>query len=199
MWKKVLGLGAVMLAVVLLITGIMTAVNADSANNGATAPDGVTDGPPAGPPPGRGFGPPMGGVMLEKVAAKLNIDKATLEGAFKQVMLEEQQTRQNDMFAKLVTDGKLTQEQADAYKTWISAKPAGLPGFPCFGAAKSTEMLDKLLADAKITQTQYDAYKAWVAQKPAVELPKPQRPAGELSRPERPAGGPPCPLRGGLK
>jgi hypothetical protein len=50
MWRKVLGLAAVMLAVVLLITGIMTAVNADSANNGAPAPDGVTDGPPAGPP-----------------------------------------------------------------------------------------------------------------------------------------------------
>jgi hypothetical protein len=137
--------------------------------------------------------------MLDKVAAKLNIDKATLQGAFKQVMLEEQQTRQNDMFAKLVTGGKLTQEQVDAYKNWIDAKPADLPVFPFFAAAKSTEMLDKLLADAKITQLQYDAYKAWVAQKPAVELPKPERPAGELSRPERPAGGPPCPRRGGLK
>jgi membrane peptidoglycan carboxypeptidase len=119
--------------------------------------------------------------MLEKVAAKLNIDKAKLEDAFKQVMQEEQQARQNDMFGKLVTDGKLTQEQADAYKAWLNAKPADLP--PFFEGAKSTEMLDKLLADGKITQSQYDAYKAWVAQKPAVELPKPGRPAG----------GPPCP------
>jgi hypothetical protein len=185
MWKKVLGLAAGMLAVVLLITGIMTAVNADNGNTGATAPAGV----PAGPPPGRGFGPPMGGDMLEKVAAKLNIDKATLQDAFKQVILEEQQARQSDMFAGLVTGGKLTQEQADAYKAWLNAKPADLPGFPFFAAAKSTEMLDKLLADGKITPAQYDAYKAWVAQKPAVELPKP----------ERPAGGPPCLKRGNLK
>ena len=71
MWKKVLGLVAGMLAVVLLITGIMTAVNADSANTDTTAPAGL----PPGPHPGRGFGPAMGGDMLEKVAARLNIDK----------------------------------------------------------------------------------------------------------------------------
>jgi hypothetical protein len=186
MWKKVIGLVAGMLAIVLLITGVMTAVNADNSNTTAVAPAGLPPGPPSGapngPPPGPGFGAPYRGDILEKVAAKLNIDKATLEGAFKQVMLEEQQARQSDMFSKLVTDGKLTQEQADAYKSWLNAKPADLP--PFLAGAKSTEMLDKLLKGGKITQSQYDAYKAWVAQKPAVELPKP----------ERPAGGPRCPL-----
>jgi hypothetical protein len=190
MWKKVIGLVAGMLAIVLLITGVMTAVNADDANSAAVAPAGLPPGPPSGapngPPPGPGFGAPYRGDILEKVAAKLNIDKATLEGAFKQVNLEEQQARQDGMFAKLVSDGKLTQEQADAYKSWLNAKPADLPGFPFFGAAKSTEMLDKLLKDGKITPSQLDAYKAWVAQKPAVELPKP----------ERPAGGPRCPQGG---
>ena len=129
MWKKVLGLVAGMLAVVLLITGIMTAVNADSANTDAAAPAGLPPGPHAGPPQGRGFGPPLGGDMLEKVAARLNIDKAKLEDAFKQVMLEEQQARSNDMFAAWVKDGKLTQAQADAYKAWQASKPAGVP--PC--------------------------------------------------------------------
>ena len=100
MWKKVLGLVAGMLAVVLLITGIMTAVNADSADTGTTAPAGLPPGPHAGPPPGRGFGPPMGSDMLEKVAARLNIDKTRLEDAFKQVMLEEQQSRNNDMLPR---------------------------------------------------------------------------------------------------
>jgi len=185
MGKKILGLAAGMLAVVLLITGVMTDVNADSSNSSATAPAGAR----LGPPPGRGFGPPTGGDMLEKVAAKLNIDKATLADAFKQVMLEEQQARQSDMFAKLVADGKLTQEQVDAYKAWLNAKPAGLPGFPFIGAAKSTNMLDKLLLDGKITQSQYDAYNAWVAQKPAVELPKPEKPAIQK----------PCPQRGDVK
>jgi hypothetical protein len=191
MWKKVLGLVAGMLAMVLLITGVMTAVNADDANTAAVAPAGLPPGPPSGapngPPPGPGFGAPYRGDVLEKVAAKLNIDKATLEDAFKQVMLEEQQARQDAMFAKLVTDGKLTQEQADAYKAWMSAKPDDLP--PFFGGAKSTAMLDKLLADGKITQSQLDAYKSWVAQKPAVELPKPQRQAG----------GPRCPQGGAPK
>jgi len=178
MWKKVLGLVAGMLAVVLLITGIMTAVNADSANTGATAPAGVPPGPHAGAPPGRGFAPPMGGDILEKVAAKLNIDKAKLEDAFKQVMLEEQQARTDDMFAAWVKDSKLTQAQADDYKKWMAAKPADVPGFPFFDAAKSTGMLDKLLKDGKLIQTQVDAYKAWIAQKPDVELPRPEKPAG---------------------
>lgn len=189
MWKKILGLVAGMLAVVLLITGIMTAVNADSVNNGANAPAGLPPGPHAGPPPGRGFGPTMGSDMLEKVAAKLNIDKTKLEDAFKQVMLEEQQARTNDMFTAWVKDGKLTQEQADAYKTWQAAKPAGVPGFPFFDSAKSAEMLDKLVTDGRITQAQADAHKAWIAQKPAVELPGP----------EKMAGGPPCKGRGPAK
>ena len=189
MWKKVLGLAAGMLAVVLLITGIMTAVNADSANTDATAPTGAPPWPHAGPPPGRGFGPPLGGDMLGKVAARLNIDKAKLEDAFKQVMLEEQQSRSNDMFAAWVKDGKLTQAQADAYKVWQASKPADVPGFPFFDSVKSTEMLDKLVQDGKLTQVQVDAHKAWIAQKPAVELP----------RPEKPAGGPPCNRRGPSK
>jgi len=189
MWKKVLGLVAGMLTVVLLITGIMTAVNADSANNGANAPAGLPPGPHARPHPGRGFGPPMGSDMLGKVAVRLNIDKAKLEDAFKQVMLEEQQARTKDMFAAWVKDGKLTQEQADAYKTWQAAKPADVPGFPFFNAAKSAEMLDKLVTDGRITQAQADAHKAWIAQKPAVELP----------RPEKMAGGPLCNGRGPAK
>lgn len=193
MWKKVFGLAAGILAVVLLITGIMTAVNADSENTGAIAPPGVPSGPPpgphAGPPPVRGFGPGLGGDLLGKVAVKLNIDKATLEDAFKQVMQEEQQARTSDMFAAWVKDGKLTQEQADGYKDWLAAKPAGVPGFPFFDPAKSTEMLDKLVTDGRITQAQADAHKAWIAQKPGVELPKP----------ERAAGGPPCNGRGPLR
>ncbi|MBN1690592.1 MAG: hypothetical protein JW901_06190 [Dehalococcoidia bacterium] len=184
MWKKVLALAAGMLAVVLLITGVMTAVNADNTHATATAPAGM----PPGAQHGKGPSASFNSDILDKVAAKLNIDKAALQDAFKQVMLEEQQARQDDMFAKLVTDGKLTQEQADAYKAWLSAKPADMPGFPFFGGA-NTDMLDKLLKDGKITQSQYDAYKAWIAQKPAVEWPKP----------EKPAGGPPCQLRGGTK
>lgn len=127
MWKKVLGVAAIMLAAVLLITGIMTAVTADSEDPGAIPPAGAPSGPPpgphAGPRPGWGFGPALGGNMLEKVAAKLGIDKTKLEDAFKQVMQEEQQARTSDMFAAWVKDGKLTQAQADAYQAWQAQKP----------------------------------------------------------------------------
>ncbi|MFA5400311.1 MAG: hypothetical protein WC169_00750 [Dehalococcoidia bacterium] len=173
MWKKVLGLAAGMLAVVLLITGVMTAVNADNTGAAAKAPAGM----PQGAPHGKGPNAAFNSDILAKVAAKLNIDKAALQDAFKQVMLEEQQARTDEMFAAWVKDGKLTQEQADAYKAWLSAKPADMPGCPFFGGA-NTNVLDKLLKDGKITQSQYDAYKAWIAQKPAVELPGPEKPAG---------------------
>lgn len=184
MWKKVFGLAAGMLAVVLLITGVMTAVNADSVVTGAAAPSGVPGGPPPGPHMGRGFGPALGSDIMDKLAARLKIDKATLESAFKQVMLEEQQARTNDMFASWVRDGKLTQVQADAYKTWQAARPDGVPRFPFFDSAKATAMLEKLHADSKVTDEQYEACKAWIAQKPDVELPRPERPAG--------VGAPPC-------
>jgi hypothetical protein len=179
MWKKIMLLAAGMLAIVVLTTGIMTMVNADTGSGAVT--------PPAGPPPGRGFPGQGNSDMMAKVAAKLGIDQQKLEDAFKAVMLEEQQQRTNDMFAAWVKDGKLTQAQADAYLSWLNAKPADMPGFPFFGDAKATGMLDKLLADGRITQAQYDAWKAWIALKPAVDLPRPEKPAGGP-----PPGGPPC-------
>lgn len=153
-------------ALVMLVTGVVTAANADDAKNGA--------------PPGPGFGAPANDTMLEKVAQILGIDKQKVSDAFKQAGAAMEQQRINDMFAKWVTDGKLTQAQADQYKAWLATKPDGVPGF--FGcsdnATRENDMLSRLLKDGKITQTQSDAITAWLAKKPNIELPKPEKPTG---------------------
>ena len=189
MWKKVLLLAAGILAVVGLAAGVMTSVNAA---DGSQAGTNQSVPPPGGHPggPGRFGGPggPGGDEMFSRVAQILNIDKQKLADAFKQAGTELAQTRMDDMFAKWVTDGKLTQAQADQYKAWLKGKPADIPGFG-FGSGDMTrdnDMMSKLLQDGKLTQAQYDAWKTWMGQKPNFDLPKPERPAGG------PAGGLPC-------
>ena len=116
---------------------------------------------------------PGGGKLLARVAQILNIDQQKLADAFKQAATEMGQQRQTTMFDQWVKDGKLTQAQADQYKAWMAAKPAGV-----FGPFMSQDRMDKALKDGKITQAQYDAWKAWMAQKPPFDLPKPAAPAG---------------------
>jgi len=166
MWKKVMYLAAGIVALVVLITGIVTVANAE---------DTKKDGPPQGP----GCAPPNNDTMMQKVAQILGIDKQKLLDAFKQAGGAMEQQRINEMFAKWVTDGKLTQAQADQYKAWLATKPDGVPGF--FGGSdnvtRDNEMLSRLLKDGKITQAQYDSIKAWLAKKPNIELPRPEKPA----------------------
>jgi hypothetical protein len=151
--KKVLYIVAGLLVAGLLIAGISAA--ATFADNGQGA---------------------AGGKVLDRVAQILNIDKQKLADAFKQASTEMRQQNTDSMFAKWVTDGKLTQAQADQYKAWLAAKPAGVPFWGM--GAQGTQNLDNALKDGKITQDQYNTIKAWLAQKPNVELPKPDRPAG---------------------
>lgn len=113
-----------------------------------------------------------GNKLLDRVAQILNIDQQKLSDAFKQAGTELRQDRTNNMFNKWVTDGKLTQDQANQYKTWLAAKPAGT-----FGPFMGQTVMDKLLKNGKITQDQYDAWKTWWSQKPGFELPKPDKAA----------------------
>ncbi|MHB8085175.1 MAG: hypothetical protein ACYDHZ_05085 [Dehalococcoidia bacterium] len=173
MWKKVLWLIAGILAITMTISGIMTAVNADDANAG---------GPPPGGPGGHGvpggFGAMFSDNLTAKVATILGIDKTKLTDAYQQAEKELAGDRMNNMFAQWVTDGKLTQAQADSYKAWLASKPDNVPLF--FGSDNTTrdsDMLNRLLKDGKLTQAQFDSATAWLTAKPAVDLPKPQRPA----------------------
>jgi uncharacterized protein YggL (DUF469 family) len=157
MWKKVLLAATGLLVIAVLIAGVATTVNADDGNKGIRGP--------------------FGGKVIERAAQILGIDKQKLIDAFKQAGSETVKQNMDGRFAQWVSTGKLTQAQADQYKAWLAARPAGVPMFGCFDPAKATQVLDTLLKNGKITQAQYDTCKAWLAQKPAFDLPKPDRPA----------------------
>ena len=184
MLKKGILLVAAIIAFVALITGVLSVANVANADNNQTgnaAPCATGNEAGRWGPPQRGAGP-FGGDMVARVAKILNIDQQKLEDAFKQAGTEIATERENAMFANLVSSGKLTQAQADQYKAWLAAKPAGVPGLGGFDSSKSTDFMDKLLKDGKMTQAQYDAWKAWIAQKPGFELPRPERPSAPANQ-----------------
>jgi hypothetical protein len=116
-----------------------------------------------------GQGTPRGKI-LDRAAQLLNIDKQKLVEAFQQAGAEARQQQITGMLDKWVANSKLTQDQANQYKAWLAAKPAGIPG-PFIGQTA----MDKLLQNGKITQSQYDAWKTWWSQKPGFDLPKPDK------------------------
>jgi|GEM_PF-499820 polyhydroxyalkanoate synthesis regulator phasin len=173
MWKKVLWLIAGILVITMTVSGVMTAANADDATAGGP--------PPAGPgghgAPG-GFGAMLNDNLTARVATILGIDKSKLTDAFQQAEKDLGAERMNNMFAQWVTDGKLTQTQADTYKAWLASKPDNVPLFGSSdNVTRDTNMLNRLLKDGKLTQAQFDSATAWLATKPAISLPKPEKPA----------------------
>jgi hypothetical protein len=52
------------------------------------------------------------------------IDPDELQKAFTEARQAEQDETLDNFLQKLVTDGKITQEQADQYKAWLDARPA---------------------------------------------------------------------------
>jgi hypothetical protein len=116
--------------------------------------------------------------MMVRVAQILGISQQKLTDAFKQAQTEFEAQR----IAKLVQEGKITQQQADQLKAWESARPdpktdqqkieAWMKVRPKIAALEPPakpnvdEMLAKLVKDGKITQAQDDQFKAWEAGKP---------------------------------
>ena len=146
------------LAAALLLAGAVVAVNADDGQK----VDGLR---PAGK-------------ILDRVAQILNIDKQKLTDAFRQAAGEVRQQGLTDRLDKLVTDGKLTQDQADQYKSWLASKPAGVVIAP--------QAMDTLLKNGKITKAQWDEWKKWFDTKPNVPLPKPDKSNPKKALPQRP-------------
>jgi hypothetical protein len=78
--------------------------------------------------------PPQGEDLLAKVVTiyqqktGVAIDEAQLQASFQQAEQEIQQAREQTMIQNLVTQGKLTQDQADQYLNWLKSKPE-MPGF----------------------------------------------------------------------
>jgi hypothetical protein len=146
------------LAVSVLLSGAVVAVNADDGQ----AVDGA----------------PHAGKILDRVARILNLDKQKLIDAFVQARGEVRQQGLADRLDKFVTDGKLTADQAARYKSWLASKPAGVVIAP--------QAMDTLLKNGKITQAQWDAWKTWFDTKPDVPLPKPDKPNPKKTLPQRP-------------
>jgi hypothetical protein len=75
-------------------------------------------------------------VLADKVANILGVDPAKVEAAFTQAQKEINAERSAEMLKaeearidKMVTDGKLTADQAAKYKTWLESKPnVNIPG-----------------------------------------------------------------------
>lgn len=61
--------------------------------------------------------------LLTRVADILGIDKQDLENAFTQAQRETRENALDTRLQELVKQGAWTQQQADAYKAWIKARP----------------------------------------------------------------------------
>jgi competence protein ComGC len=61
--------------------------------------------------------------LTARVAEILNISKESLDNAFEQAQVELRQKSLDTRLQELVTQGTWTQQQADAYKAWIKARP----------------------------------------------------------------------------
>jgi len=81
-----------------------------------------------------------GNTLLGRVAAILGIDQTTVENAFAQAQKEMREEAMTTYLQQMVTEGKITQEEADKYKTWWDARPDALdklgPGFEFGGCGR---------------------------------------------------------------
>ena len=78
--------------------------------------------------------------LLAKVATILGIDQTELENAFSQAQQEMRDEALSNYLADMVEQGKITQEEADQYKSWWSSRPDALdklgPGFGLGGCGR---------------------------------------------------------------
>jgi outer membrane murein-binding lipoprotein Lpp len=145
MWKSKKFIVVAVLIAVVLVAGTTGIVLAQDNNDGA--------------------GPQQ--TLLARVAQIMGIDQQKLQDAFKQAISERRAQLKETFDQKLqslVSEGKITQQQADDFNAWLKAKP----DVPVVGPRQ----LQKLLDEGKITQEQVDAYKAWLQAKPQLPLPK---------------------------
>jgi len=103
--KRLVIISSVVVAVIVAMALLVTAVFAETPTPAA----GTTNNPQ--------------GIFAAKVAGILGIDQAQVEAAFTQARQEIRSEAEANRLAKLVADGKLTQEQADQYKAWLDSKP----------------------------------------------------------------------------
>jgi hypothetical protein len=67
--------------------------------------------------------PERRGALMARVAQILDIDQQALENAFKQAQSGFREQALDTRLQELVNEGAWTQQQADAFKAWIKARP----------------------------------------------------------------------------
>lgn len=139
--------------------------------------------------PGKGFhlgdddgyraGKGGGGQVMARVAEIIGVEQETLESAFKTALDEQAETKFDARVDALAADETLTQEQADAAKSWFEDRPE-LSGPLALRLAHTSDAervgswLEKLAAAGKLTQEQADALSAWHGERPD-SLPESER------------------------
>jgi hypothetical protein len=112
MWKrKKWMIIAALAAVVVVVGGVMGGVAYAQTTTPAKPP--VTN-------PGKD--------LADRVATILKLDPATVEAAFAQAQKDMQSDAVKSYLDKLVTAGKMTQADEDAYLKWLQSKPQTSPG-----------------------------------------------------------------------
>ena len=96
--------------------------------------------------------------LMTRVAEILNIDQQQLEDAFSQAQRELRNEYLGSTLQELVSEGTLTQTQADELKAWIEARP----DIPAVGPRK----LQEPGGQGALTEEQADELKAWREAKP---------------------------------
>ncbi len=133
------------------------------------------------PHPGKGFhlgdddgyraGKGGGAQVMARVAEILGVEQETLESAFKTALDEQAEAKFDARMDALVADETLTQEQADAAKSWFEERPE-LSGPLALRLARTSDTervnnwLERLVDAEKLTQEQADALSAWHAERP---------------------------------
>jgi hypothetical protein len=88
--------------------------------------------------------------LLSRVAQILGISQGDLMAAFQKASAEQRDLNLTAWLAKLLKDGKITQQQVDQAKSWLAAKPAGNP------------------------RDNPEKFKEWMKQRPDIPFPKPK-------------------------
>ena len=135
--------------------------------------------------------------VMGRVAEILGIEQSALESAFDQAITEQAEREAAEVLASLVEKGILTQDQADAFQAWLTARPDG--DFPVVGALgafgrgfhgkgpeglgeeRAESLLAALVEEGDLTQEQANAYKTWLDDMPEVDLPA-LRPEGQWDK-----------------
>ena len=111
----IVGVAAGVLAAAIIAGGLVYAQSSSS---------GQSTSQPAGNP---------GKALADRVATILGIDQTKVENAFTQAQKDMQDEALTNWLNSQVAAGKMTQSQADQYKSWWQSRPSTIPGSGPFG------------------------------------------------------------------